>query len=355
MTSAGLSAGIDLSLHVIRKDFGAAAGARVARHMVARAAPRGRPGAVHRAPAMPADPAGGSLEPTRRWAAERLAEPLDVAAMARHAGGQPAHLRPPLPRGDRDDAAAVAALPAGARGAAPAGGVRPAGRGGRLALPASAPPPPCATTSAAPPRPRPTAYRRSFRPTIPVHPVPDARGLLSRRSAATPGPRGMPDDRRGPSTSSACDRHARGPSVATAKLAACQSRRGVPRRGPSLAADIDLAREAAARPARRIGARAASLSRRVIRAEPMDGASGGDPRRGRVERRSPSQTLAVAPLAQHGTSAATAAGYLARSAARHRVRANTACDAVADDRSAGDHRRPARASPIARDLPLAAP
>ena len=35
MTSAGLSAGIDLSLHVIRKDFGAAVGDRVARHMVA--------------------------------------------------------------------------------------------------------------------------------------------------------------------------------------------------------------------------------------------------------------------------------------------------------------------------------
>ena len=35
MTSAGLSAGIDLSLHVVRKDFGAAAGERVARHMVA--------------------------------------------------------------------------------------------------------------------------------------------------------------------------------------------------------------------------------------------------------------------------------------------------------------------------------
>ncbi|HEY3434811.1 MAG TPA: AraC family transcriptional regulator, partial [Solirubrobacterales bacterium] len=35
LTSAGLSAGIDLSLHVIRRDFGAAAGERVARHMVA--------------------------------------------------------------------------------------------------------------------------------------------------------------------------------------------------------------------------------------------------------------------------------------------------------------------------------
>ncbi|MGC1165707.1 MAG: helix-turn-helix domain-containing protein, partial [Solirubrobacterales bacterium] len=33
--------------------------------------------------------AGGSLEATRRWAAERLAEPLDVAAMAGHAGVSP--------------------------------------------------------------------------------------------------------------------------------------------------------------------------------------------------------------------------------------------------------------------------
>ena len=35
MTSAGLSAGIDLCLHVIREDCGAAVGERVARHMVA--------------------------------------------------------------------------------------------------------------------------------------------------------------------------------------------------------------------------------------------------------------------------------------------------------------------------------
>jgi transcriptional regulator GlxA family with amidase domain len=31
----------------------------------------------------------GSLEPTRRWAAKRLSEPLDVAAMARHAAVSP--------------------------------------------------------------------------------------------------------------------------------------------------------------------------------------------------------------------------------------------------------------------------
>ncbi|HEY5976311.1 MAG TPA: helix-turn-helix domain-containing protein [Solirubrobacterales bacterium] len=86
MTSAGLSAGIDLSLHVVRKDHGAAAGARVARRMVA---PPNREGGqaqfIERHPV----PADGSLEPTRSWALERLDEPLDVAAMARHAAVSP--------------------------------------------------------------------------------------------------------------------------------------------------------------------------------------------------------------------------------------------------------------------------
>ena len=86
LTSAGLSAGIDLSLHVIRRDFGAAAGERVARHMVAAPHREGGQAQFFR----PEPPSlGGSLEPTRRWALERLAEPLDVAAMARHAGVSP--------------------------------------------------------------------------------------------------------------------------------------------------------------------------------------------------------------------------------------------------------------------------
>ncbi|HEX6454976.1 MAG TPA: helix-turn-helix domain-containing protein [Solirubrobacterales bacterium] len=86
LTSAGLSAGIDLSLHLIRRDFGAEAGERVARHMVA---PPHRDGgqAQFFKPELPAPT--GSLEPTRHWAAEHLAEPLDVAAMARHAGVSP--------------------------------------------------------------------------------------------------------------------------------------------------------------------------------------------------------------------------------------------------------------------------
>lgn len=88
MTSAGLSASIDLCLHVIREDCGAAVGEWVARHMVA--APH-RDGGQAQFIERPEAPAGstGSLESTRRWAIERLAEPLDVAAMSRHAGVSP--------------------------------------------------------------------------------------------------------------------------------------------------------------------------------------------------------------------------------------------------------------------------
>jgi transcriptional regulator GlxA family with amidase domain len=86
MTSAGLSAGIDLALHVVRKDFGAACGERAARRMVA--APHREGGqAQFIKRSEPAE--AGSLEETRRWAVERLAEPLDVAAMARHARVSP--------------------------------------------------------------------------------------------------------------------------------------------------------------------------------------------------------------------------------------------------------------------------
>jgi AraC family transcriptional activator FtrA len=91
LTSAGLSAGIDLSLHVIRADQGAACADRVARHLVApphrdggqaQFISAGEPSAVEPSP-------DGSLEPTRAWARERIAEPLTVAEMARHANVSP--------------------------------------------------------------------------------------------------------------------------------------------------------------------------------------------------------------------------------------------------------------------------
>lgn len=86
LTSAGLSAGIDLCLHVVRGDHGAAVGDRVARHMVA--APHREGGQAQFIKRPPATPAG-SLEATRRWASECLGEPLDVATMARHAAVSP--------------------------------------------------------------------------------------------------------------------------------------------------------------------------------------------------------------------------------------------------------------------------
>jgi transcriptional regulator GlxA family with amidase domain len=86
LTSAGLSAGIDLCLYVIRGDFGAAVGERVARHMVA--APHREGGQAQFAKRAQAE-VGGSLEPTRRWARERLGEPLGIAALADHAGVSP--------------------------------------------------------------------------------------------------------------------------------------------------------------------------------------------------------------------------------------------------------------------------
>lgn len=90
LTSAGLSAGIDLSLHVIRTDHGAACADRVARHMVA--APHREGGQAQFISAPPGareTGATGSLEATRAWAGKRIAEPLTVEAMARHANVSP--------------------------------------------------------------------------------------------------------------------------------------------------------------------------------------------------------------------------------------------------------------------------
>jgi len=89
MTSAGLSAGIDLCLHVIREDCGAAVGERAARHMVAAPHRDGGQAQFIERPNVSLNGAAGSLEETRRWARERLDEPLDVAAMAGYAGVSP--------------------------------------------------------------------------------------------------------------------------------------------------------------------------------------------------------------------------------------------------------------------------
>jgi AraC family transcriptional activator FtrA len=86
LTSAGLSAGIDLCLHIVRRDHGEGVGGAVARAMVA--APHrvgGQAQFIDRALPEPE----GSLEAVRRWALERLDEPLDVATLAQRAAVSP--------------------------------------------------------------------------------------------------------------------------------------------------------------------------------------------------------------------------------------------------------------------------
>jgi transcriptional regulator GlxA family with amidase domain len=79
LTSAGLSAGIDLCLYVIRRDYGQAVGAAVARTMVA--SPH-RDGGQAQFIDLPLPDTDGSLAEVRCWALEHLAEPLEVRTLA---------------------------------------------------------------------------------------------------------------------------------------------------------------------------------------------------------------------------------------------------------------------------------
>ncbi|WP_079054240.1 GlxA family transcriptional regulator [Streptomyces graminilatus] len=83
LTSAGLSAGIDLCLHLVRADYGAAAANTVARLVVAAPVRPGGQAQFIEAPLPPEN--GTSLAGTRAWALDRLHEPLTRAALAAHA------------------------------------------------------------------------------------------------------------------------------------------------------------------------------------------------------------------------------------------------------------------------------
>ncbi len=84
LTSAGMSAGIDLCLHLVRSDYGAAVANTTARLVVA--APV-RPGGQAQFIETPLPPERGtSLAATRAWALARLHEPTTLAELARHAG-----------------------------------------------------------------------------------------------------------------------------------------------------------------------------------------------------------------------------------------------------------------------------
>jgi transcriptional regulator GlxA family with amidase domain len=82
LTSAGVAAGLDLCLHILRKDKGAALARRIARRIVV--APH-RDGGQAQFIDLPLPEPSGSLAATRAWALERLHEPLTVRALAAHA------------------------------------------------------------------------------------------------------------------------------------------------------------------------------------------------------------------------------------------------------------------------------
>jgi transcriptional regulator GlxA family with amidase domain len=84
VTSAGVAAGIDLCLHLVRRDAGAEAANAIARQIVVAPHRDGGQAQFVAAPLPAGDERG--LAATRAWAIGRLREPLTVAAMARHAG-----------------------------------------------------------------------------------------------------------------------------------------------------------------------------------------------------------------------------------------------------------------------------
>ncbi|WP_413804405.1 GlxA family transcriptional regulator [Streptomyces sp. OE57] len=84
LTSAGVCCGIDLCLHIVRRDLGAAAANQIARGIVA--APHREGGQTQYVPAPVADAGDTALADTRAWALERLGEPLTVPQLSRHAG-----------------------------------------------------------------------------------------------------------------------------------------------------------------------------------------------------------------------------------------------------------------------------
>ncbi|WP_281180971.1 GlxA family transcriptional regulator [Micromonospora rhizosphaerae] len=83
LTSAGRSGGLDLCLHLVRRDLGAYVANQVARRMVV---PAHRPGGQSQYIDLSVpDTDDGGLGPVLQWAAENLDRPLTVADLARQA------------------------------------------------------------------------------------------------------------------------------------------------------------------------------------------------------------------------------------------------------------------------------
>ena len=80
LTSAGMTAGIDLCLHLIRRDHGAAAANSAARVLVA--PPQRQGGQAQFVERLRAEATGDQLGPLRDWMLENLALPLDLDTLA---------------------------------------------------------------------------------------------------------------------------------------------------------------------------------------------------------------------------------------------------------------------------------
>lgn len=84
LTSAGVAAGIDVCLHLVRRDHGVQASNAIARVLVA--APYRSGGQSQYVPRSIPEPLGDVFAATREWALAHLGEPLTVTGLARHAG-----------------------------------------------------------------------------------------------------------------------------------------------------------------------------------------------------------------------------------------------------------------------------
>ncbi|MEU7164033.1 helix-turn-helix domain-containing protein [Streptomyces morookaense] len=84
LTSAGVCCGIDLCLHIVRRDLGAVVANRIARGLVA--APHREGGHAQYVPAPVAAAGDASLSGTREWALQHLGEQITLRQLARHAG-----------------------------------------------------------------------------------------------------------------------------------------------------------------------------------------------------------------------------------------------------------------------------
>jgi len=85
LTSAGSAAGLDLCMHIVRKDYGAAIANEVARRLVIAPHREGGQAQFVPEPISPSD-AGSPLAPLLDWALWNLREPISVRRLARRAG-----------------------------------------------------------------------------------------------------------------------------------------------------------------------------------------------------------------------------------------------------------------------------